>query len=173
MSWNAKIIISLAATAVIVGGITMISMVGCGGNSPDKAIQEANKTNIERLANLYVMYQAKNRLAGPEDEESFKEFIRNASDGQIQRMGVDKNDLDSLFVSERDGRPFKIRYGVPGSTRGSVSAVIFESTPQENGMYMVAFTSMVEKEVDQDEYDSLWRGEGDKAGPGFSAPIDR
>ena len=44
-------------------------------------------------------------------------------------MNIDANNLDGLFTSERDNKPFKIRYKVGGG-RGSVDAVVFETGGQ-------------------------------------------
>jgi hypothetical protein len=136
-----------------------IFVPGCGsGESPDAAMARANKTNLQRLANLYSMYHAEHFFEGPENETAFREFIAGANAEKLANMGVDPSDLDQLFTSDRDGMPFKIRYGVQGSTRGSNEAVIFEQVGS-GGKRRVGFTSMNVKEVNEEEYDQLWKGE--------------
>lgn len=119
-------------------------------------IGDANKTNLQKLANLYAMYEATHGWKGPADEKTFKDFIQKSDVGLLKPMGVDPNNVDALFTSDRDGQPFKIRYAVQGSM-GSKDAVIFEQGGK-NGKFLVGFTSMIQKEVEKGEYDDLFSG---------------
>lgn len=138
-------------------GLLSLSMLlgGCGGTTPESALRDANRTNIQRLANLYTHYQFSNKFQGPADETAFREFIQGPGRESLEKMGITMSNLDDLFINERDGETFKIRYGVPTSTRGSKEPVIFESTGK-GGKRMVAFLNMVQREVDAAEYDQLW-----------------
>lgn len=138
---------------MLVGGLA-----SCSSNSdPVDAVAKANATNLRRLASLYMEYQSANNWRGPEDEAQFKKFIQGISPPRLARVGVDANKLDELFVSERDGQPFKIRYKVPGNVRGSTEPVVFETTG-EGGTRMVGFLDMQQREVDATEYDRLFAG---------------
>jgi hypothetical protein len=131
---------------------------GCGGRAePESAIAAVNRQNIQRLANLYFAYQMKHEWQGPPDEQAFKEFLRGYNANKLTRIGVDPNAIDSLFINERDGQPFKIRYGVAGSAMGSSEPVIFEATGV-GGRRSVGFLNMVQREVDEAEYNDLWAG---------------
>ncbi len=135
-------------------GLLLVCLLGCGGLTPDSAISASNKSNIQRLANMYQMFQFKNKFRGPEDEAEFKEFIKNVDLSILEPRGIDPNNVDALFICERDNEPFKIRYGVPTGTRGSTEAVIFENTG-DGGPRMVAFLNMVQREVEAEEYNQL------------------
>lgn len=133
--------------------------VGCsGGSNGDSMIRDANKNSMQRLANLYTMFQASHGWKGPKDEKEFRSFIAGADPSSLAPMGVSPTNIDPLFVSDRDGKAFKVRYAVQGSM-GSKEPVIFESTGKD-GKYLVAFTGMIQKEVDKSEYDSLFEGKG-------------
>lgn len=136
-----------------------ILAAGCGGgSSPEQAIANSNKTNCHRLVNLYVRYQTQNRWNGPKDEATFKAYIADLEPTILNRMGIDPATTDSLFTSSVDQSPFKIRYGVRGSARGSNEAVIFESSGS-NGVFRVGFTSSKVEEVsDKSRYDGLLSG---------------
>jgi hypothetical protein len=130
--------------------------VGCSRPSdPDSAIASVNATNIQRLANLYFTYQSQHDWRGPADEAQFKSFLHAYNPHKLSRIGVDPNALDKLFVSERDGQPFKIRYGVFGSAMGSSAPVIFEAVGGGKGR-LVGFLDMQQREVDESEYNALW-----------------
>jgi hypothetical protein len=155
---NRRLLIGLALFIASVGLLT-----GCGGgNDPQSAIAAVNQQNIQRLANLYFAYQMKHEWHGPPDEESFKKFLRGYNPEKLTRIGIDPGAIDELFVNERDGQPFKIRYGVRGSAMGSTEPVIFEAEGA-GGRRMVGFLNMVQREVDEAEYTDLWEGRGPAA----------
>ena len=138
---------------------------GCGRSiDPDEAIASVNETNIQRLANLYFTYQMKNAWHGPADEAEFKKFISSYNTKKLTRIGIDPSAIDELFVNERDGQPFKIRYSVAGSAMGSSEPVIFESVGV-HGKRMVGFLNMEQREVDEAEYNDLWAGTTQPAQP--------
>jgi hypothetical protein len=137
----------------LLGGL----LVGCIGHTdnPDSAIASVNATNLQRLANLYFTYQSRHEWRGPANEAEFKSFLRGYNPRKLTRIGVDPNAIDELFISERDGEPFKIRYGVVGSAMGCNEPVIFEATG-DGERRLVGFLNMQQREVDQSEYNSLW-----------------
>ena len=131
-------------------------LVGCSSRTdPDSAIARVNTTNIQRLANLYFTFQSQHEWRGPVDEAQFKSYLRKYDPHKLSRIGVDPNALDKLFISEGDGQPFKIRYGVLGSAMGSSAPVIFESAG-DGKRRLVGFLDMQQREVDESEYDTLW-----------------
>lgn len=131
-----------------------ILVAGCGKPSAETLIQRANSTNIQKLANLYNQYQATNSFVGPDSVETLRSYVDNdVPDFIKERIGL--NPDDDIFVSERDGKPFKIKFGVVGSGRGCTKPAIFEEEGV-NGKYMVGFLNMITREVDKDEYDRLW-----------------
>ena len=90
---------------------SVLAAAGCGG--PDRADQVGamNDSNIKRVANLYMAYQFRKGMKGPADEATFKNFIQNEMPARkLDLMRVDKNNIEALFTSERDGEPFQVRY---------------------------------------------------------------
>ena len=131
-----------------------------------------NTSNIQRLANMYSAFQQQKGGRGPNDGAEFKGFVKNFDPSRLAMMNIDAKNLDALFVSERDSKPFKIRYKVGGG-RGAESPVIFEEVGKE-GKKQVGFTgkSKVE-EVDDSTYAQFWAGKGPTvpaAGPTGGAP---
>jgi hypothetical protein len=150
---------STSKQAALAGSCVLLAVLaGCGGSvDPNEALAQANSTNIQRLANLYVTYQTKNEWRGPADEAAFKDFVRTYNPQKLARIGVDPNAVDGLFTSERDSQPFKIRFSVMGSAMGSSEPVIFESVGVD-GKREVAFLNMTQRQVDEAEYETLWSG---------------
>lgn len=140
-----------------------VSIAGCSGSKSDKMFAEATDSNAKRLGTLYAQYQVSNRdrrFLGPADKEAFVAFIKEQNARGLERIGVDPNNLEAIFVSERDNQPFKIRWAVQGVSRGPAQPVIFESEGRD-GKFIVGFTGFIQKEVDQAEYDRLWSGAAD------------
>jgi hypothetical protein len=142
---------------LLLGGCLLSAThLGCTSRTdPDAAIASVNTTNLQRLANLYYTYQSLHDWHGPRDEADFKSFLRGYNQHKLTRIGVDPNDIDKLFINEHDGQPFKIRYGVMGSSMGSSAPVVFESTGN-GGKRLVGFLNMEQREVDDAEYNTLW-----------------
>jgi hypothetical protein len=132
--------------------------LGCGGVDTAGVLADANSTNLRRLSTLYFTYQSTHQWQGPADETALQVFIRTYDAKKLARIGVDPQAVDALFVSDRDGQPFRIRYSVPGSGRGSREAVIFESQGVD-GKRQVGFLDMEVREVDDKEYELLWSGD--------------
>lgn len=153
-----KPIVYSAFTVCLVVGAT----TGCNTSvSPDDAVAAANSTNIQRVTNLYLAYQANNNWIGPADEAALKDFIRGLPESQLTRIGVNPGQLDELFISDRDSQPFKIRYKVLGNVRGSEEPVVFEAEGS-GGQRMVGFLNMSQREVDSAEADAMFAAKPSK-----------
>lgn len=139
-------------------------VTGCSDSvDPNDAVASANSTNLQRVTSLYLTFQQEHDWRGPADEAEFKEFVRSYDPARLARINVDPNKVEELFKSERDGEPFKIRYDVPGNMMGSTEPVVFESVGV-GGRRMVGFLSMEQREVDNEEYETLLAGNGPATG---------
>jgi hypothetical protein len=58
-----------------------------------------------------MRYMAQHRGAPPRNEAEFKKFIEMAGP-EHKHLGIDN--VDELFVSERDGQPYVVAYGKLG-----------------------------------------------------------
>jgi hypothetical protein len=154
-----------ALAALVLAGLT-----GCGKDSISREVAAMNTSNIQRLANVYSAFQNYKGGRGPKDEAELKTFIREFDPSKLEMMGISASNVDVLFTSDRDGKPFRIRYKVGGG-RGSVSAVIFEQEGKD-GTKQVAYTgnSKVE-DVDATTYQRLLAGKGPSEPP--AAPPTR
>jgi hypothetical protein len=91
---------------------------------------------------------------GPKDEAAFKGYIQNDMPAhRLEMMQIDPNNLDALFVSERDQQPFRVRYSVGGGA-GWVVAVVFEQQGID-GQKQVGFTDGSVESADENRYRAL------------------
>lgn len=140
----------------LVAGLTTLSLLsGCGASDPKDSLAAVNSNNIQRLANLYFTYQSRHDWRGPANEAQFKEFLKGYNPEKLKRIGIDAGKIDEVFVNERDGQPFKVRYGVPGSAMGSSEPVVFEAEGVD-GVRLVGRLNMTQEETDAAKYDELW-----------------
>ncbi len=155
----------------IIGCCLLIAVSpGCDRTvDPTEVIARVNETNMQRLANLYFTFQMKHGWRGPVDELEFKEFIHGLNPRKLSRIGIDPSAIDALFISERDGQAFKIRYSVAGSAMGSSEPVIFESVGV-GGKRLVGLLNMEQREVDEADYNDLWAGKTPPARPQRDTP---
>jgi hypothetical protein len=155
------------AGALLVG---LVGLTGCRDKIADQ-VGAMNKSNIQRVTNLYEGFQ--NTMGGgrgPKDEAGLTKFIKEYDPNKLRMMGIDANDVPKLLTSERDGKPFKIRYGVGGG-RGAVAPVTFEQEGKD-GKKQVAFTGGKVEEVGDSDYQALLSGKGATApgGPPAGPP---
>lgn len=134
-----------------------ICLVGCSGKAVP-TLADVNNTNIKKVRGAYGLFQINHNLAGPESEEKFKQYLKNDAGAKVklERMGVMPEMIDGIFVSERDGKPFNIRYGVNGL---GDHALVFEAEGVDDKR-LVAFIEP--REVDDAEYDQLWNAKPPK-----------
>jgi hypothetical protein len=146
-------------------GILTAGLLGCNRDKTAEQVGEMNKSNIQRIGNMYAAYQNMKGGGGPKDEADLKAWIRDYDPAKLSMMKIDVNNLDGLFTSERDNKPFKIRYKIGGG-RGSVDPVVFEQDGA-GGKKQVGYTGGKVEEVDDATYAQLWAGKSPSvAGPG-------
>jgi hypothetical protein len=142
------------------GVVCLVLAVGCSQDRQVAGIVAAkNDSNLKRLANLYQSYQLRHSSQGPKDEAAFKGYIQyDMPAHRLEMMQIDPNNLDALFVSERDGQPFRVRYGVGGGA-GWVVAVVFEQQGV-GGEKQVGFTDGTVESADENRYRQLLEDRG-------------
>jgi hypothetical protein len=130
---------------------TAVSFVGCN-NGP--RVTDIYSTNIRKLQASYMLYLESHGFVGPKNEEEFKDFLKNNPTAVhlLKRIDVTPDIVDDIFISERDGEPFVVRYGVEGEAD---HAVIFEAVGDE-GKRLIALTSP--KEFGKEEYEDYLSG---------------
>lgn len=142
----------------------LAALAGCGSNVAG-IVGDMNAANINRLSNLYTAYQKQHGWHGPKDEAALKSFITTEMHpDKLKLMGVDRSAVDLCFVSERDGQPFKVKYGVKGGFR-VVAPVVFEAVGVD-GLRQIGSTNSVKpEEADAARYDKLWKQESAPPAP--------
>jgi hypothetical protein len=146
--------------AAFFGAISMTA--GCVGSSAENAaisaVHSRNDSNIKRAANLYYSYWIAYNGAGPKDQQALEGYAKAMPAEQTEWMGVDRANPGATFVSERDHKPFKVRWNIPGD-RYKIDALVFEDEGV-GGKRMVGFSGSHVESVDANRYDDLWEHGG-------------
>ena len=146
----------LASTACAFTGM-LIFALGCSRDYSG-VVAGMNSSNIQRLSNFYADFQDSRTGIGPKSEAELKQHIQTKPLATFQVMGIDPNNRDDIWISERDHKPFKVRYAVD-SPFHALAAVVFE---QEGvaGKRQVGFNNSKVEDVDDARYSELWEGRG-------------
>ena len=138
--------------------VAFASQAGCNRRP---AFTDIYDSNIKKVHVLYNVFLEGNGYRGPKDEADFKGYLSSDPTARhlVKRLELDPDNLDEIFISERDGEPFVIRYGLNGIQD---HAIVFEKIGVE-GMRFVAFVNPVE--LDTTTYDGYLTGKTETAGP--------
>lgn len=133
----------------------LFALGGCSSDSIQSQVAAMNSSNIKRVANLFAAWQSSHGGQGPKDVESIKAFSKGIPPDALENMKIDPNKLDLLFVSERDGKPFKIKFGAARPAMAPHIPIVFEEQGV-GGTKQVAWTNAQVREVGNAEYEQLW-----------------
>jgi hypothetical protein len=139
-----------------------LALAGCSSDQTASQVSAMNATNLQRLTNLYTASMAAHGWQGPKTEAELKEFIKQYDPNKLAMMHIDPNNLDAVFKSERDGKPFKVKYGQGGGP-GAAVAVVFEQESHE-GKKQVGLTNGTQEDADPARYNELWSGKAAPSG---------
>jgi hypothetical protein len=83
---------------------------------------------------MYLRYSS-NNIGRKQSVEQLKQFIQKMPANELEPFGVQTSDIDSLFISPRDGQAYVIRFGTPMTppTPGSPAAVVVHEAVGVNG----------------------------------------
>lgn len=121
---------------------------GCGGSRRES--QEREESNLKPLGLLYGQFIGQHRGQPPASEEEFKGFIRSAGTKQLAGFGV--TDLESLFISPRDQKPYVVLYG--RAPVGTARVVAYEQEGKGGMRFIVTDLGRVQ-EVDEARFAEL------------------
>jgi hypothetical protein len=143
--------IGISSTALLALTVMLLLIAGCGKGDTMKAVYS---TNIKKLHQCYIMYMEENGFRGPKDEAEFKNYLKTDATAihLLKRIDITPETVDDIFIGDRDGEPFVVRYGLTGVAD---HAVVLEAVGVE-GMRIVALANPLE--VDEATYDDYLSG---------------
>jgi hypothetical protein len=148
--------------AAVLAGLIVVT--GCTANNIAQGVANANNNNIKRVANFYAGYAMHNGTQGPKNVEELKRFLQDTVPAdKFEMIGVDPKNIDATFVSERDHKPFNIRWDIVVPPTSAVP-LVFEADGV-GGKKQVCDSGGQVREVDDAEYQRLWGAKTSAAAP--------
>jgi len=135
---------------ILLGIGTLALTAGCGSRSESA---DTESSNLKPLAVFYGRFVSSNRGRGPKDESELKEFIKGRPQEDLNNLGV--KDVESLFVSSRDKKPYKFKFETKTSVPGQSSSIFAWEEEGLGGKRFVAGTLGEIKEVNEEEFKAL------------------
>jgi hypothetical protein len=131
--------------------LALIAAPGCGSNE----LESPTAAKLKALSGFYLDYAVAKKGQGPANEADLKKHIRSMPD-QLMPSGVDRNAIDTLFVSERDGEPFVVLYGVTiTGVSGTSGAVVAHEKTGKGGKRLVVLSNTKVEHVDEARLQAL------------------
>ena len=133
----------------------LATLLFCGCGSGRRELKDIYDTNIKKAHLCYTIFMEQHSYRGPKNKAELIQYISEDQTGRFfaERAGIAVDDLDSVFISSRDGEPFVFRFGLRGIAN---HAVVFEKTGVE-GMRYVALGRPIE--VDEETYNGYLEGD--------------
>jgi hypothetical protein len=126
----------LIASAVL--GAALVSAAGCGADELDSP----TAAKLRAVGNMYLDHAVAKNGAGPSAEAQFKAYVRGKPDQVLQPVGIDRNDIDGLFRSDRDGEPFVVLYGKKiAGVSGTDAPLVAHEKAGKAGRRLVVFAN--------------------------------
>lgn len=135
---------------------------GCGA-SPDPAANIAaqrNRTNIQKIANAYILCSALNQNRGPSSKEELIDFVSHkpSIDRNLKLMGIDRSGFEDCFVSAVDSEEFTVRWGLRINPDGGAVPLVFEQTGNDNVRRVALSGGRILEVGDDKKYQNLLKG---------------
>lgn len=139
-----------ATAGVLAMVVVSLGLASCGKHGAPPKVE----SNLHTLMTFYGRYTAQHQGQRPSDADALKKYIGSQSPDQLAKMEI--TDVDSLFVSPRDGQPYVMRYGVlpPPATPLGGTVVAYEQTGVDGKRY-VGFDLGSAEEVDETRFRTL------------------
>ena len=142
----------------------VVCLCGCDGKweQDTQFVRNANDTNIKKVASVYGLYASRFGYTGPQSKEELVTFIKTNEKIQknLQRMGLEPDKIEEIFISENDGEEFKIRWGVfinPDSLRAK-EPFVFEKVGKDGVRLVMLSNRKILEVTDEAKYRKLLKG---------------
>lgn len=128
----------------------IILLTGCG---PDQKVVERETSNLKPLAVYYGRYQGAHQGKAPANADELKTFIRSRPAEELKALGA--TDVDSLFISSRDKKPYQFVFSATPAPPGPEIVVFAYEAEGIDGKRYVGGTLGQVEEVDEARFKKL------------------
>ena len=135
--------------------------VGCKENQVATVMasyKQRNASNVCKVRTCFCIYEIRTGK-WPKSQKELTQFLTSGHGRvtrDLERIDISPETVEDIFVSERDGKPLKIKWGIR-MHRDRIMPVAFEEEGID-GVRLVAADVLLEVDNEQ-EYKKLWNGE--------------
>lgn len=152
--------------------VAAASVAGCQA-SPEQQVKDAFRNefreNGRRVAVMYARQMSsptkpvmgRDDFTGPATEAALRRFIAATPSAALEEIGIKSAESTELFTSERDGQPFRVRYGIKGPV--TTTYALLCETKGVDGRVKVFKSDGSFVEVPAEEADAYMAGKHDVA----------
>ncbi|MGO9110357.1 MAG: hypothetical protein ACLP9L_14130 [Thermoguttaceae bacterium] len=141
----------LAGVTVIWIASFFLAFSGCSSQTQSR---EREQSNLKPLAIFYGQFIGRHSGQSPANEAEFKSYLQTIPVTKLASFGV--TNVDSIFTSSRDQKPYVVVYGCQSSTAAEApDQVIAYEQVGRGGKRFVAFLVGKIDEVDDARFKQL------------------
>jgi hypothetical protein len=141
----------LRLTALYAVAVVFLATSGCGSHQKSAPREQSG---LKKLALVYGRFLSQSRGQPPANEAEFKKFAQSLRPVDLKAFNID--DIEQVFISERDGKPYVVIYGKPQGPPGpGGSPVIAYEQEGKAGKRWVASVVGAVEEVDEARFQQL------------------
>lgn len=137
----------------LVFAVAGLALAGASCSQTPVHAPEADKPQL--LARLYGTYINRHRGTPPRHVAELKSFAEALAADELKGIGIHKTDLDGLFTSSRDHKPFVFRKPASFGGRPGPNTVVLHEQDGVNGKRIVAFALGQTETVDAARFKQL------------------
>jgi hypothetical protein len=139
---------------VALAGALVLLASGCGPRG-ESAVKAQQVPGLTQLGLFYSFHVSQHQGKPPADEAAFKAYIKSLPPERLQQFKIEN--IDSMFVSPRDGKPYGVLYG--GNAKrparpGVGMAVAWEQDGRGGKRFVVDSLGKLD-EVDQAKFEQM------------------
>ena len=123
-------------------------VLGCSGPAPTGTTDPPALLRLQRIYEFYQAYTT-DKKKPPADEKALKDYIRELPADRKTGFGM-IDDIDELFVSPRDKKPYVVRYKFNIEVGGETQAVAWEETGAGGSRFVALNVGYVQEYTDAD-----------------------
>jgi hypothetical protein len=102
--------------------ILLGAVAGCGNQGRSNKAEE--ESTLKPLAKVYGDFVNQHQGKPPQGETEFKAFLKEARNADMLKSQFQITDIDKLFISSRDNKPYVVYYGTLSQSHGPGGAPV-------------------------------------------------
>lgn len=90
--------------------LLLLASLAVGCEAKPEIVRTEAHLGMEKLGIMFLRYASRNQGKTPPNEKALKDFINTID--PAERQGMELTNVDALFISPNDKKPYIIKYGI-------------------------------------------------------------